>query len=167
MLFVKKSTLPRAGKGLFTDSLIKKGAKVVEYIGEIIPWSEAEKRDDKGKGGYVYYITKYKCIDAYEFPDAIARYANDARGVGRKSKTRNNSFYATRGGRAYIVASRNIKPGEEIFVWYGEDYWKEWLESVDALKKKKRAEARAKAAHKKVKIEMAPHHHPKRVAKSQ
>lgn len=165
MLFVKKSNLPRAGKGLFTDSLIKKDEKVIEYTGEIIPWSEAEKRDDLGKGGYVYYITKYKCIDAFAFPDALARYANDARGVGRKKGIRNNCYYATRGGKAYIIASRTIKPGEEIFVWYGDDYWKEWLESVEALKKKKRAEARAKATHKKIKIKVEPHHHPKRVAK--
>jgi len=164
LLFVKKSTLPRAGKGLFTDILIKKDTKVIEYLGEIITWAEAEKRDDQGKGGYVYYVTKYHCIDAYHHPEALARYANDARGLTRKNGVRNNSYYATRGRRGYIIASRNIKPGEEIFVWYGDEYWKEWIESVNALKKKAQQQKR-KSANKKSRTELEFHHHPKRVAR--
>lgn len=152
MLYTKKSTLPNAGLGLFTDTLIKKGEKVIEYLGEIITWAEAEKRDEKGKGGYVYYITKYYCIDAYRFPQHLARYANDARGVRRKKGIRNNSSYDTRGRRGYIVASRNIKPGEEIFVWYGPDYWGPWIEAMNEQKKKERARKKknsrkAKTAH--------------------
>jgi len=36
---------------------------------------------------------------------------------------RNNSRYEIRKGEAYIIASRNIKAGEEIFVSYGRAYW--------------------------------------------
>jgi SET domain-containing protein len=162
LLFVKKSQIPGAGRGLFTDTLIKKDAKVIEYTGEIITWAEAEKRDDAGKGGYVFYITKYKCIDAFGEEKGLAQFANDARGLTRKKGCRNNSYYAVRNRRSYIIASRNIKPGEEIFVWYGSDYWKEWLESFLAQKKKAKDEAKAKAAHKKLNIKVEPHHHPKR-----
>ncbi len=162
MLFVKKSQIPGAGMGLYTDTLIKKDEKVLEYIGEIITWAEAEKRDDDGKGGYVFYITKYKCIDAYAEPKNLARYANDARGLTRKAGCKNNSYYAVRNRRSFIIASRHIKPGEEIFVWYGTDYWLPWIESIKAQKKKKRDEEKAKAAHKKLEIKVQPHHHPKK-----
>jgi SET domain-containing protein len=142
LLYTKKSQIPKAGLGLFTDSLIKKGQKVVEYLGEIITWPEAEKRDTAGKGGYVYYITEKFCIDAYKHPEHLARYANDARGIGRRKGIRNNCIYESRGKRGYIVATRNIKPGEEIFVWYGTDYWKPWLETYNEMKKKEKAAKR-------------------------
>jgi SET domain-containing protein len=41
---------------------------------------------------------------------------------------RNNAQYEikTKGGekRVYIVATRTIRPGEEVFVHYGDDYWR-------------------------------------------
>ena len=49
MLYTKKSLLPNAGKGLFTDADIKKDAEVIEYLGEILPWSVCEERANKGK----------------------------------------------------------------------------------------------------------------------
>ena len=160
LLYTKKSIIPGAGLGLFTDALIKKGQKVTEYLGEIITWAEAEKRDDADRGGYVYHITDKFCIDAYKHPELLARYSNDARGITRKKGVRNNCYYETRGKRAYIIASRNIKPGEEIFVWYGNDYWKPWLENIQEQKR------RARAARKKAKDELIIHHkhHPKRSA---
>ena len=41
MLKVKKSTLPGAGKGLFTLNDIDKGEIVCEYEGERITWKQA------------------------------------------------------------------------------------------------------------------------------
>ncbi len=110
--------------GLFTDSVIEKDADVVEYLGEIIDWAEYEKRFDAGHGGYLFFINKKKCIDAFHTPEALARYANDARGHSRHAKLRNNAYYAVKKGKAYIRASRRLKPHEEIFVWYGNDYWR-------------------------------------------
>ena len=69
--------------------------------------------------------------------NTLRRYANDARGIKRKKGLRNNLIYATRGKRGYILATRNLKAGEEV-VWYGTDYWKPWLESHLATKKKER-----------------------------
>jgi SET domain-containing protein len=145
MLFVKKSNIPKAGKGLFTDSLIKKDDLILEYTGDIITWDEVVKRSEAGRGGYVFYISKKKCIDAFDHPDVLARYANDARGMGRVQGLRNNAVYTIKKGRGYIQATRNIKPGEEIFVWYGPDYWDEHLEELKAFKKRVRSEAAKKA----------------------
>jgi SET domain-containing protein len=145
MLYVKRSQIPKAGKGLYTDALIKKDDYFVEYTGEMITWAEVMKRSENGRGGYAFFINKKKCIDAFDDPDSIARYANDARGLTRTPGLRNNALYAIRKGKPYIQATRNIKPGEEIFVSYGPDYWKEHAEEVAAYKKRVRSEAAKKA----------------------
>jgi hypothetical protein len=44
-LFVKKSTLPNAGKGLFTKVAIPKGTLIVEYKGKISAWKDVKDED--------------------------------------------------------------------------------------------------------------------------
>jgi len=144
MLFVKKSTIPKAGKGLFTDTFIKKGAYIIEYTGDIVTWDEVIKRSEAGRGGYAFYVTKKKCIDAFDHPESLARYANDARGTGRIDGLKNNAVYAIKRATGFIQATRNIQAGEEILVWYGPDYWKEHEEELKALKKRVRSEAAKK-----------------------
>jgi SET domain-containing protein len=136
MLYLKKSTLPNAGLGLFTDQPFKKGDTIIEYLGEIITWPEALKRDEKGKGGYVFHITNKHCIDAYPQENSLGKYANDARGFSKIKGLKNNSEYETRKKQAFIIATRDIQAGEEIFVWYGADYWKN-LKKPEELKDKK------------------------------
>ena len=138
MLKVKKSTLPGAGKGLFTLNDVKKGQIVCEYEGERINWDQAIERNDKNKGGYVYFINKNNCIDAYYYKDTFGRYANDAAGVGRISGFRNNSTYDVVKNKVYIRATRNITAGTEIFVSYGRGYWNIMRVEMDAAAKKKK-----------------------------
>jgi SET domain-containing protein len=122
-LEVKRSLLPKAGKGLFTKNLIKKGTKIVEYKGEIIGWKEYMKRVEEDRDGYLFYINDKRCIDAFPTPEHVARYANDAAGLVRVKGLRNNCVYEIEGNKCFIVATRNIKPGEEIFVSYTRSYW--------------------------------------------
>ncbi len=122
-LLVKKSTLPQAGKGLFTNKRILKDEKIVEYKGEIIDWKEYEKRVLEDKDGYLFYINKKRCIDAFNTPQHKARYANDAAGLSRIKGLKNNAVYEVFGDKCFIVATRNIEAGEEIFVSYSKDYW--------------------------------------------
>lgn len=122
-LHVKKSTLPNAGKGLFTDKAIKKGTKIIEYKGEIIDWKEYEKRVLEDKDGYLFYINKKRCIDAFATPQHKARYANDAAGLSRVKGLKNNSTYQIFDDKCYIVSERDIAAGEEIFVSYSKEYW--------------------------------------------
>ena len=122
-LRVKKSTLPNSGKGLFTDKAIKKGSKLIEYKGEIIDWKEYEKRVLEDKDGYLFYINKSRCIDAFATPRYKARYANDAEGLSRVKGLKNNSSYEIDGDKCYIVSERDIVAGEEIFVSYSKEYW--------------------------------------------
>lgn len=125
---IKTSQLPNAGKGLFALVEFKRGDIVCEYEGEIVTWAECEKRSNEGHEGYAFFMTKNRCVDAYFTPWAFGRYANDARGVGRVEGLRNNAQYEIkrRDGvqKVFIVATRTIQPGQEVFVHYGDDYWR-------------------------------------------
>ena len=120
-LYLKKSNLPGAGKGLFTKKDIPKGTVIVEYKGRIHTWADIKHED--GKNGYLYYINSKRVIDAKPFKKALARYANDARGWSRTKGLRNNSEYIEKDKRCFIKSTRKIKAGEEIFVGYGKEYW--------------------------------------------
>jgi SET domain-containing protein len=140
MLFVKKSRIPKSGKGLFTTHDIKKDEIVCEYEGEKLTWKECLKRNEEmdGIGAYYFYINSRNCVDAQHTVWALGRYANDAAGLGRVPDLRNNSKYDVLKGKPYIVATRNIKPGEEILVSYGKEYWdviKDHLGKKSAKKK--------------------------------
>jgi hypothetical protein len=123
-LKVKKSLIPGAGKGLFTTTPIKKGERIIEYLGEIIDWEEYERRVERDEDGYLFYINKNVCIDAFNTPEHIARFANDAAGITRvKGLTNNTEYIIEAKKRCFIIAKRNIKAGEEIFVSYTKEYW--------------------------------------------
>jgi uncharacterized protein len=122
-LIVKRSQLPKAGKGLFTTKAIKKDSKVIEYKGEIITWKEYDKRVESNRDGYLFYINRKRCIDAYPTPQHKARYANDANGLVRIKGLKNNCEYQVFEEKCYIVAIRDIKAGEEILVDYTKGYW--------------------------------------------
>jgi uncharacterized protein len=122
-LIVKTSQLPGAGKGLFTTRPIKKGTLIIEYKGEIINWSQYMERVKRNEDGYLFYISKTHCIDAYPTPRYKARYANDAQGLTRVEGLTNNCEYEIWDDKCFIVAQRDIEAGEEIFVDYTEEYW--------------------------------------------
>ena len=121
-LKVKRSQLPDAGMGLYTTKPIPKGTRIVEYKGRLSKWKDV--RDEDGRNGYIFYINRNHVIDALPTKKALARYANDARGMARVKGMINNADYVVDGLKAYIESKRNIPAGAEIFVDYGKDYWK-------------------------------------------
>lgn len=125
MLSVKKSQIPAAGMGLWAEKDFKRGDVIVSYDGERITLKECERRNTEleGMGNYYLFISKTKCIDAQHTTSAKGRYANDAKGLMRIEGLRNNARYEARKGQAFIIASRNIRAGEEILVSYGRSYW--------------------------------------------
>jgi SET domain-containing protein len=118
-LVIKRSQLENAGKGLFTKVLIPKGTDIVEYTGKVTTWKEAKHQDN----GYIYYVTRNHVIDARATPRALARYANDARGLVRQPGLLNNAEYTEKNNKVFITATKDILPGQEIFVSYGKEYW--------------------------------------------
>ena len=137
-LVVKKSSLPGAGKGLFTLKDIPKGTWIVEYKGQILTWPEVEKMADY-RNGYVFYVFRNHVIDAWNHRKAKARYANDAMGIARIPGLRNNSEYHVYKRRCYIKATKNIPAGSEILVGYGREYWQVIRHNIkEEAKKSKR-----------------------------
>jgi len=120
-LFVKKSTLTGAGKGLFTRKFIPKGTRIVEYKGKTRTWKEVQAEEDENP--YIYYVKRSHVIDALNDKKALARYANDATGLNREQHIKNNAEYVEEGVRVFIEASRDIPANSEIFVSYGKEYW--------------------------------------------
>ena len=120
-LKVKRSTLPGAGKGLFTTKFIPKGTRIVEYKGKISSWKDADHQN--GGNGYIYYVKRYHVIDALPRPKALARYANDARGMTKIKGITNNSDYVEDGLRVFIESKKDIPANSEILVAYGKEYW--------------------------------------------
>lgn len=150
-LEVKESTLPGAGKGLFTKIAIPKGTRIIEYKGKVTSWKDANKLD--GNNGYIFYVSKSVVIDAYSYKKSLARYANDARGLSRVKGIRNNCAYVIEDKRVYIDALYDIAPGEEIFVSYGKEYWDVVRNNIriEKLQAKKAAAQQQKKATKKKK----------------
>jgi hypothetical protein len=117
-LEVKSSTIPNGGCGLFTTKDRSKNDKIAEYIGESLSVSEYKTRYPHENGKYVLQIKKglysnAKCIRG------IAAMANT-----KKNKSDCNAFFSVsfKTGTASLKLSKNIKQGDEIFVYYGKEY---------------------------------------------
>lgn len=159
-LIVKKSSLPGAGKGLFTKVFIPKGTRIVEYKGQIVTWKEIEKMADD-RNGYVFFFNNKHCIDAWKTKKGVAHFANDARGIVRVEGVKNNSEYVTEKKRCYIEAAKDIPAGSEILVGYGAEYWQVIRYNIKLEQKN-----REKAGKKVLKDELPHHHAAKRINKN-
>lgn len=76
-LEVKESNIAGAGRGLFTNKLIPKGTKIVEYKGKIRTWKEVE---NNYSNYYIFYVNENHIIDAATFKSP-GKYINDAKGL--------------------------------------------------------------------------------------
>jgi len=136
-LHVKKSTIPGAGKGLFTKKFIPKGSRIAEYKGKITTWKDVDHHE--GLNAYIYYINRHHVIDSSKHKNNLARYANDAKGSENGVKLMNNCFFVIDNCRVFLESKRDIPPKSELLVGYGKEYWDIIRHNIKeaALKKKK------------------------------
>lgn len=106
-LRVRKSA---AGKGLFAEETIPKGACITEYIGREV--GEKEQYEDNGK--YLFWTDSKHMING-NIKENIARYINHSCAP--------NCEADGPAGRVFIMALRNIKVGEELTYDYGKEYF--------------------------------------------
>lgn len=99
-----------AGIGLFAFSPIPKGACIIEYFGRTISSEEEYTSNSK----YLFEINSKRTIDG-------AVKANIARYINHGCKP--NAEPEIRKGRVFIMAKKNIEPGQEIVYDYGKEYW--------------------------------------------
>ena len=131
----------KTGLGLFATKPIKKGDKIIRYIGPMLDCRK--KKDDAVENKYLFQITKRWTVDG-SVRKNIARYINHA------CKPNAESDVSKKKLRIVIRAIKDIAPGDEINYDYGTEYFKEFLkpigckcDSCEAKRKKKRAKVRA------------------------
>ena len=102
------------GKGMFAVQDLAEGESLIEYIGEVINWTEALRRhphDPKDPNHTFYFhIDEDHVIDAKHG-------GNSSRWINHSCKP--NCEADETDGRVFIKALRNIKAGEELFYDYG------------------------------------------------
>lgn len=141
---VKKSTIPEAGNGLFADRIFFKGNIITEFDGEIIDREEARKREIECQASHIIgldYDTKLDGKFEPKYGKGGGSFANDpmdSQSVNTKKVTIDKVLIkgCQRSGhktltRKFLVATKLIKSGDEIFVNYGSDYWKRNLGQVN------------------------------------
>ena len=114
------------GRGLFARDFIPQGERIIEYVGERITKAEALRRDDarrarQAAGGngcvYIFEVTKRHDIDG-DVPWNPARLINHSCAPNCESEQDRS--------RIWIVAKRDIAPGEELTYDYGFTYAESW-----------------------------------------
>lgn len=115
---VRASRISGAGSGLFATRDHAAGAVICEYMGITWPNAVAWKREDKS---YLLKLGDNKYVDALYSLDVLARYINDCR--GRLGGYNVVFERRPRDEKADVVALRDIRAGEELYVDYGRFYW--------------------------------------------
>lgn len=117
------------GKSLFLKEDVKKGDKIIEYVGEKITKKEAERRIDiidqqvkstgKPSEYYIFELNKTHDIDG-DVDYNPAKYINHS--------CEPNCEIEVKGGRIWIIALRDLKKGEELsydYAWDIDDDYEE------------------------------------------
>ncbi len=120
-LEVRTSLIPGAGMGLFTTVARQKGDWLSTYHGDVLTTREAMSATNKD---YLMRLGKGIVVDASSISSCLARYINDS--PLDKSKLNSKFIKEKLEYRAKVVATRNIRAGEEIYASYHAHYWREW-----------------------------------------
>jgi SET domain-containing protein len=102
------------GKGVFALRDIAEGEAIIEYVGAIISWKEAQRRHphDPGDPNHTFYFH----IDENRVIDALVG-GNSSRWINHSCDP--NCEADEQDGRVFIKALRNIAAGEELNYDYG------------------------------------------------
>jgi len=102
------------GKGVFAVQDIAEGETIMEYVGEVISWDEAQERHphDPKDPNHTFYFS----LDNGDVIDALYG-GNSSRWINHSCD--GNCEADEVEGRVYIKARRNIAAGEELNYDYG------------------------------------------------
>ena len=101
----------RTGLGVFATKPIKKNAYIVEYLGPLLTNAQCEARADNR---YWFEVNSRWTIDGAKRSN-LARYINHS--------CRPNAQPIISRGRIRIMATKRIRPGDEISYNYGKSYF--------------------------------------------
>ena len=119
------------GSGLFSRIDIKKGTKIIEYIGDKVTKKEGDKRADRQirkasknkKNGmvYIFQLNKQYDIDG-DAPENYARLINHSCGPNCEVEIINNHIW--------ISAIKKIKKNSELSYNYGYPYDTDYVDHI-------------------------------------
>jgi hypothetical protein len=130
---VENSTIPNAGKGLFTNDAIKKNTRIGLYTGKVLqpgvkgsPYAMECQRRRSSSNKPAGMIR----VDAGDENDVMSnklRYMNDGMMRGGDSKNRHKNNVKIGGAHSeidgcVITSTKYIPAGSELFLPYGKDY---------------------------------------------
>jgi SET domain-containing protein len=115
--FLQIRTSPIHGQGLFATQRLRRGARVIEYIGEKISKAESNRRCEL-QNWYIFSLDDESDLDG-NFDWNPARFVNHSCAPNCEAEWEN--------GRIWIKALRDIEAGEEISFNYGYD-WESYKE---------------------------------------
>jgi SET domain-containing protein len=105
---------PVHGRGVFANRRFAAGETIIEYVGERISWDEALRRHphDPSQPNHTFY---FHVSDALTIDGKVG--GNASRWINHSCAP--NCETEVRGERVFVVALRDIEPGEELFFDYG------------------------------------------------
>jgi len=115
---IATSTIPNAGNGAFANIFLKKGTVLGNYKGKRLSKQQYDRLKDQSyvwelssRYGPIYIDGKNPKVSNW------LRFLNDSR-----DRRLNVEPYQYRGD-IYYRTTKNIKPGTELFISYGDEYW--------------------------------------------
>jgi SET domain-containing protein len=106
---IKKSDIDKKGRGLYATRDIKKGTKIIDYVGKLITKKQTEESDkyDNSKPIYLFTINKRYDLDG-DFPWNTAGLINHS--------CDNNCDYDGKGLKIWVKQSRILKKVKNLLV---------------------------------------------------
>src|SRR5438128_10524734 len=111
----------RTGLGLFATKPIKKGTKIVRYLGPLL--DSRNKKHDDIENKYLFELNGRWTIDG-SVRKNLARYINHS------CRPNAESDVLPRERKVFIRAIRNIEPGGELNDDYGPDYFNAYVYTI-------------------------------------
>jgi len=129
-LYVKASQIPNAGDGLFTALDIYKNEIISVFKGKILTNAEAAMKAKNGTDRYFINMLDGTIMDSMHVK-CFAKYANDAENYLKTGFKNNATITLDDRNNVCLLATRNIKEGEEIFCSYGKKYWEKFKRNAN------------------------------------
>jgi hypothetical protein len=126
LLEVRKSKIRNAGMGCFAKTMIPAGIILGGYHGRHMTRAERDRVRD---GAYIWKIHDNLYVDAKNHKSRKTnplRYVNGAKTKRQQDKINCEvRFFGVDPSslRVYYIATRNIFPGEELIISYGDSYF--------------------------------------------
>lgn len=134
-LIVKQSTIHGAGFGVFTTKYFEKGDRVTKYTGKLLDEKQYESEGYKlsnEKSEYVIRYAKNWYLDGMYAPVGLghminhcAKRANVIFGVPFV-RYDHNKVPLDKWSYIWVIATKTIRPGEELLTDYGDEYNFQW-----------------------------------------